>query len=350
MDARRAILAGTGWRMRHCVRQILPLARVNRSKVITHGALANAPFAHPHGGIARTMDSDAIPILAEISDQSVLEVLEDIAIPACPEVVLALIDESRKPDADLRGLARLVGADVGIAASVLQMANAPFFGLRNKAQSLPQALSVLGLRNLLKMVYGVMLNGQMRQGDAATLERFWDRSGYKSIALAAMAKRLSQVDTDQAYTFGLFYDMGIAMLLQEFDDYRDSLVKANATALTFTRVEDERHRVNHAMAGATLAREWKLPVDVCWAVFYHHNFRILENPTEYATPAVCDLIALGVLAEHVVAMFLQRPDEAEWQGPGQIALAHFGLGEDDIAELAAALAPELEEARAYRAG
>jgi HD-like signal output (HDOD) protein len=350
MDARRAILAGTGWRMRHCVRQILPLARVNRSKVITHGALANAPFAHPHGGIARTMDSDAIPILAEISDQSVLEVLEDIAIPACPEVVLALIDESRKPDADLRGLARLVGADVGIAASVLQMANAPFFGLRNKAQSLPQALSVLGLRNLLKMVYGVMLNGQMRQGDAATLERFWDRSGYKSIALAAMAKRLSQVDTDQAYTFGLFYDMGIAMLLQEFDDYRDSLVKANATALTFTRVEDERHRVNHAMAGAMLACEWKLPVDVCWAVFYHHKFRILEDPTEYATPAVCDLIALGVLAEHVVAMFLQRPDEAEWQGPGQIALAHFGLGEDDIAELAAVLAPELEEARAYRAG
>lgn len=294
------------------------------------------------------MNSDAIPLVAEISDQSVLDVLDDIAIPACPEVVLALIDESRKPDADLRGLARLVGADVGIAASVLQTANAPFFGMRNKAQSMPQALSVLGLRNLLKVVYGVMLNGQMRQGDAAVLERFWDRSGYKSIALAALARRLSRVDADQAYTFGLFYDMGIALLMQEFDGYRDSLVGANAAALTFTRVEDERHRVNHAMAGAMLAREWKLPVDVCWAVFYHHNFRVLENPTEYATPVVRDLIALGVLAEHMVARFLGRPDEAEWQGPGPIALAHFGLGEDDVAELGASLAPELEEARAYR--
>ncbi|MBI1906678.1 MAG: HDOD domain-containing protein [Rhodocyclales bacterium] len=294
------------------------------------------------------MNSDAIPLMAEISDQSVLEVLEDIAIPACPEVVLALIDESRRPDADLRGLARLVGADVGIAASVLQMANAPFFGLRNKAQSLPQALSVLGLRNLLKVVYGVMLSGRMQQGSAASLERFWDRSGYKSIALASLAKHLSRVDADQAYTFGLFYDMGIALLLQEFADYRDSLVKANGAALTFTRVEDDRHRVNHAMAGAMLAREWKLPADVCWAVFYHHNFRVLETPTEYATPAVCDLIALGVLAEHAVARFLDRPDEIEWQGPGEVACAHFGLGGDDVAELCSALTPELEEARAYR--
>lgn len=65
-------------------------------------------------------------------------------------------------------------------------------------------------------------------------------------------------------------------------------------------------------------------------------------------PAVCDLIALGVLAEHAVALFLGRPDEAEWQGPGKVACAHFGLGAEDVAELCTALAPELEEARAYR--
>lgn len=286
---------------------------------------------------------------SEITDESALQALKAIGIPPCPAVVLALQGEAAKSDADFRHLARLAGSDVGLAAAVLKLANSPFFGLSGKVLSIQQALSVLGLRNLLKIVYTVTLRQSLEQGGKVRMDRFWDRSAYKPIVVVALAKRLSKVSADDAYAFGLFHDMGIAALLQQIDGYRETLARANASSQPFTRIEDDRHRVNHAMAGAMLAREWMLPNGVCWAIFYHHNLRMLDRPTEHATPEVRDLIAIAMMAEYLVADFLQRPAEAEWRDKGCLALGHFGLTAEDMARLAQEVAPALDEARVYRA-
>lgn len=295
------------------------------------------------------MDGAQAAFEVEWSDQGVREVLESITIPPCPAVVHVLLGQARRPEVDVRLLAGTIGADVGIAAAVLQAANAPFFGMRGRATTIAQALAVIGVRNLIKIVYGVMLGQGLGGGRAATLERFWDRSHYLPIAVAALARRLSRVDGDDAYTYGLFHDMGIAVLMQEFVDYRATLAAANAAPGHFTRIEDERHRVNHAMVGAMFAREWLLPPELCWAVFYHHHPQIFERPTEYATDAVLDLIALGRVAEHLVARFLGRPDDPEWALSGVAMLARFGLDADGAEPLGDEVRPMLDEARAYAA-
>lgn len=295
------------------------------------------------------MSGDEAAFAAELSDQGVREVLESITIPPCPSVIHTLLEQARRPEVDARLLAGLIGADVGVAAAVLQAANAPFFGMRGRATSVAQALAVIGLRNLMKIVYGVMLGQGLGGGRAATLERFWERSRYLPIATAALARSLSRVDADEAYTYGLFHNMGIPVLMQEFVDYRATLVAANAAPEGFTRVEDERHRVNHAMVGAIFAREWRLPSALCWAVFYHHNPQIFGHPTEYATDEVLDLIALGRIAEHLVAGFLGRPDDPEWILAGKAMLARFGLDATDAEPLGEGIWPMLEESRAYAA-
>lgn len=294
------------------------------------------------------MAPNEIDFESEITDEAALHALKAIGIPPCPSVVLALQGEAAKADADFRHLARLIGGDVGLAAAVLKLANAPFFGLSGKVLSIQQALTVLGLRNLLKIVYTITLQQGLGQGGKVRMERFWDRSAYKPIAVVTLARRLSQVSADDAYVFGLFHDMGIAALLQQLDGYRETLSRANASSQPFTRIEDDKHRVNHAMAGARLAREWMLPNDVCWAIFYHHNFKLFDQPTEYATPQVRDLIAIATMTEYLVASFLGRPVEAEWRDRGCLALAHFGLTAEDLERLAEEATPALEEARAYR--
>ncbi len=294
------------------------------------------------------MTQTGVSFESEITDESARQALRQIGIPPCPAVVLALVEEANRPEVDFRKLARLIGSDVGLAAAVLNLANSPFFGLSAKALSIQQALAVLGLRNLMKMVYAVTLRQGLGQNSQVAMERFWDRSAYKPIVVALLAARLSRVPADDAYAFGLFHDMGIAVLLQQLDGYRNTLARANGSSQPFTRIEDESHRINHAMVGATMAREWHLPNNVCWAVFYHHNLRMFEHPTDYATQEVRDLIAIAMMSEFLVASFLGRPEEAEWRDKGCLALGHFGLTAEDMERLREEVAPKLEEARAYR--
>jgi HD-like signal output (HDOD) protein len=85
---------------------------------------------------------------------------------------------------------------------------------------------VLGSRVLSSLVAGFALrssiNGPVR------LDRFWDSSIRVAQLAARLTKEFRGVAADHAYTFGLFHDCGIAVLLQRFPDYRDTLQLANA--------------------------------------------------------------------------------------------------------------------------
>lgn len=287
---------------------------------------------------------------ADLSDEAAGETLRNISVPPCPEIIVELLGEAQREDIDFIRISRLITGDVALAAAVLKSANSPFFALRRRVQSVQQAVAVLGLRNLLKIVYGVVLRQSLGGADAPQLARFWDRSNYNAVVSAYLAGRLPGVSSDEAYTFGLFHDAGISILMQKFPDYKQTLMQANAAPLAVTAIEDERHHTNHVIVGALLARNWYLPDQVVWAVRYHHEPAIFATPRKHATPDVCLLVAIRLISEHIVARFLNYPDEAEWEHNKEAALAHLGWFEDDIDDLARGLAVDLREIQAYRAG
>ena len=285
---------------------------------------------------------------ADLSEDAAAQTLQNIAIPSCPAIVVELLAEARREDVDFIRLSRLVMGDVALAAAVLRMANSPFFALRRKVQSVQQAVAVLGLRNLLKIVYGVVLKTSLGGKDAPAMERFWERSNYNAVVSSYLAGRLPGTSADDAYTFGLFHDAGIAVLMQKFPDYKQTLVQANAAPRAFAAIEDERHQTNHVIVGALLGRGWYLPEHVVWAIRYHHEYSIFSAPRQRATPEVCLLVAIRLLSEHIVARFLNYPDDAEWEHAKEAALSHLGWFEDDIDDLARGMEKDLNEIRAYR--
>lgn len=287
---------------------------------------------------------------ADLSDEVAAETLRNISVPPCPEIIVELLGEARREDIDFIRISRLITGDVALAAAVLKSANSPFFALRRKMQSVQQAVAVLGLRNLLKIVYSVVLKQSLGGVDAPPMARFWERSNYNAVVSAYLAGRLPGVSSDDAYTFGLFHEAGISILMQKFPDYKQTLMQANATSLAVTAIEDERHHTNHVIVGALLARNWYLPDQVVWAIRYHHETAIFTAPRKHAAPDVCLLVAIRLISEHIVARFLNYPDDAEWEHAKEAALGHLGWFEDDIDDLARGLAVDLREIQAYRAG
>jgi HD-like signal output (HDOD) protein len=292
------------------------------------------------------MPSAAELLDSELIGEPVGEALRDIPIPPCPGIVVSLMRESLNEQIDFLRVARLVGGDVALAASVLRAANSPFFGLRRKVQTVQQAVSVLGLNHLLKIVYAHALRQSL--GSGPPMERLWERSHFNAVVCSLLAQRYRGVSAEEAYCFGLFHDAGMAVLMQKFADYKETLALANARPVDPTRIEDERYRTNHVVVGALLARNWYLTADTVWAIRYQHDMSIFAVPNEHATRPVRSLVAMGSVSEHIVAGFLGYPDDAEWIRVRAAVLSYLTLDESGLDRVAESLAPELREIRASR--
>lgn len=283
----------------------------------------------------------------EINNDVAAGILKTINIPPCPEIVMALMEELRQPDVDFIKLTKLISGDVGLAASMLKTANSPFFALRNKVGSVQQAVAVLGLKNLMQIVRGSALKNTLGGSGEIHMERFWDRSNFTAIVAAQIAGKLAGISRDEAYTYGLFHDCGIPVLMQKFPDYKEKLAASNKSAEKVIVIEDQHYSTNHATVGNMLARNWGLPESICHAIRLHHDHTVFSHTHDLATPSVLTLIAIQLLSEHIVAGFLNKPDDAEWQLTGKAAQDYLGLSEEEISGIQEDALDELEEIRRY---
>jgi HD-like signal output (HDOD) protein len=283
----------------------------------------------------------------QIESKAAEDILKSIRIPPCPDVVMALMEETRQPEVDFNKIIKLISGDVGLAASMLKTANSPFFALRSKVSSVQQAVSVLGLKNLLQIVRGSALQNALG-GDKVDMERYWDRSNFTAVVASQMAARLEGVSREDAYSYGLFHDCGIPILMMKFPDYKEKLASANKTAALIITVEDQHYATNHAVVGNMLTRNWCLPEHISQAILVHHDYSIFSKSQTHVPTIVCTLVAIQLVSEHIVATFLQKADDVEWKVYGQAAQDFLGLHEEDMADISEDALTELEEIRSYR--
>ncbi len=283
----------------------------------------------------------------EVAADSVADILKTISIPPCPAVVTALLEEARRPEIDFHKIIRLISGDLSLAASMMKTANSPFFALRYKVETVQQAATVLGLKNVVSIVKGLALQRALSP-KGVSMERFWERSNYHAMVSARLARRVPGVTREDAYTFGLFHDCGIPILMQRFADYKDTLALANRSAKPIWETENERHGTDHVAVGAMLARNWQLPALIIQATRLHHSFEILADEASDIPDEVRGLTAISILADHLIACFLDMPDEAEWMAHGATALNYLGIDEEELAEIHSEMDEELDAARLDR--
>lgn len=272
-------------------------------------------------------------VATELSGAQAEELLRSVWLPPCPAILTSLLQEARRDEVDTGRVVSLIAADAALSAAMLKAANSPYFALRTKAQGVAQAVAVLGMRNLVSIITGIALRSSLTP-PGVNLERFWDRSSMAAVAAAGIARLTRTVDRELAYTFGLFHDCGIPVLMMRFPEYRSTVVGADGSALGFIEYERERHHTDHAVVGAMVARNWQLPTDVVQAIALHHDFEAVFNDSTGTVPAtVRALVAVVHLADSYVARSLGVRDELEWAVNGPRYLAYFGLDETENTEL-----------------
>jgi HD-like signal output (HDOD) protein len=254
--------------------------------------------------------------------------------------LVQLQQELNQADPDPQAVARIAGSDVAMAAALIKIANSSLYARREPVASVSQAVSMLGVRPTSHVLTGFLLRHSIRI-DSTLIEHFWESSTRRSLAMAHIASQLYGMDVEVAKTCGLFFHVGIPVMLQGVKGYRGTLVEAMARQdRTFIQTENAAHRTDHAVVGAIVARTWRLPQVVAHAVRLHHDFTVLADTSVDAQ--VRQLVAVAAIADHLVSRHEGLKDQREWAQHGQTCLRFLQVGEPEVEAWVDALYPAFE--------
>jgi len=266
--------------------------------------------------------------------------VRDIIIPPCPELLTALRKEMQLADPDPGTIARIASSDVAMAASLIRVANSPLYARARPAFTVAEAVAMLGVGQTTRILTGFLTRNAIRI-NSPLIEHFWETSTRRAMAMGFIAQQLYDVDANVAHTCGLFCHVGIPVMLQGVKGYAGTLAEALARQdRTFTETENAAHRTDHAVVGAIVAKTWHLPAVITVAVRLHHDFTVLT--LERIPKEARILVAMALVAEHLVGQHEGVKEQKEWAQHGEACLQFLSVGLHEVESWVDSLHPLFE--------
>ena len=218
----------------------------------------------------------------------------DIDIPTQPDALVRLSLLLAEDEVDLIALAGLIEGDMALAAAVMKAVNSSLYGLKGRVQSVQQAITYLGTREVTAITFEMGLRAAFPP--AVELDAVWQRAALRGFIMGRLGQRLS-LDAWGAHSAGLFEECGKAVLFRHAADHYRSMLRAAVSDSELISLERIGFGVSHDALGAALCESWGLAPAAVASVRHHvgvHASLIL--PPELARRTICVLSGVaGVL-------------------------------------------------------
>lgn len=260
----------------------------------------------------------------------------DIEIPTQPEVLVKLSLLMADEDIDLQAVSALVETDMALAAAVLKAVNSSLYGLRGRVQTVHQALTYLGMREVAAITFEMGLRAAFPP--AAELEPVWTRAAKRGLLMGRMGQMLG-VDPWAAHSAGLFEECGKAVLYRHAPGHYPAMLRAASSDMELVQLEHTAFGVSHDALGAALCESWGLaPASV---ISVRHHVQVQD---EMCMPEAVQ--RRGVLAISTLAWLLMNQPERLEEAVLQLA-PQAQLDETLVLRAARRVAEQLNEAESH---
>ena len=215
----------------------------------------------------------------------------NIDIPAQPESLVKLSLLLADDTVNLHALSGLIATDMALASAVLKAVNSSLYGLRGRVQTVQQAITHLGTREVSAITFEMGLRAVFPA--APELQPIWERASVRGLLMGRIGQAID-VDPWAAHSAGLFEECGKAVLFRHGPErYRPLLAKAtNDEELVL--LEHAEFGVSHDALGAALCESWGLAAHAVASVRFHVLVHATgELPMHLPRRAVCALSALA---------------------------------------------------------
>jgi len=197
----------------------------------------------------------------------------DFRVPVLSQVIVEFSRKADDPNVKSKELAQIIETDSGLTFELLKYVNSSAVGLRHKATTVFQALTLLGVRqaHLHLLTFVVQQSTSASKSKLIDSMEFWDTNLDRALFARAIAKHLG-ADADIAYTGGMLQDFLLPELTCRFEDlYTDYLDQKESAHGDLASFELETAGWNHAREGARLLISWGFPDELVYCVFCHHE-------------------------------------------------------------------------------
>jgi HD-like signal output (HDOD) protein len=217
----------------------------------------------------------------------VLEKLENL--PSLNSVVLEFLELSQREYFTAKDFENVISKDQALVARLLKQANSGLYGRSRSINSIPEAVVLVGLESLKKIVFAVSTEGLTRR--TLTNYSYHHGQGFwmHSLGVAHASRVLAEVSpacllrSEEIYVAGLLHDVGQLII----DDF---LPPGDGNSVS-CRKEIEAVGLDHTELAEHILRQWNLPESITSCVRYHHDY---QQAGEWAPAAAVLCLAEGV--------------------------------------------------------
>ncbi|MBI5260172.1 MAG: HDOD domain-containing protein [Burkholderiales bacterium] len=190
----------------------------------------------------------------------------DIDIPSKPDTLVRLSLLMADEDVNLQAIGALVEADMALAASVMKAVNSSLYGLKGRVQSVQQAVTYLGTREIAGITFEMGLRAAFPP--APELDPIWSRATRRGLLMGRLGQALG-LDAWGAHSAGLFEECGKAVLFRHAPDHYRAMLRAAGNDAELCQLEHTGFGVSHDALGAALCESWGLGAAAVASVRHH---------------------------------------------------------------------------------
>lgn len=272
------------------------------------------------------------------SIQELLKEIKDLKpIPAVANQLLAVVDN---PDSSMEDIANVIQYDPIITASVLKTCNSAFFGLKHPAESIKDAVNMLGTDQVIELVLmksgAESLSGNQK-GYGLEKGDIWKYSVSSAVLAKQIAIKLSLKNKSMIFTSALIKDIG-KIILEKYvsrssKKIQDLLENKN---FSFREAEKKILGIDHAELGAMIAKMWKFSPKMIKIIRHHHlsdetMIKDKEIAAVYLADCLCMMLGIGVGSDGLAYRFKDK------------AMKELGMSADDISMIIAEFGFNIQE-------
>jgi len=190
------------------------------------------------------------------------------SLPSLSNVVNEFLDLSKSGIFTAKDFERVISKDQALVARLLKVANSGFYGRSRTINTITEAIVLIGMDNMKKIVYSVSSDGLLRQDFKVYSYPdmgFWLHSmGVGTVCRATLeGAEVSELGGEEIFIAGLIHDVGKLLI----DDYLDA-----EKGLREVSLEEEiaSTGIDHTELGDIILKNWSIPDAISQAVKYHH--------------------------------------------------------------------------------
>ena len=246
-----------------------------------------------------------------------------------PPAARKLEELTRAGGAKIEQVVGVLESDPGLSMRLLRLVNSAGYALRVRCTSVRHAAALVGMRRLHQLAT-----------TAAVLDLFETNSpSVKSLlshaaVVGAFCRYIAvHVDLapDELFTCGFLHDIGKLMLIDaEGDSYLALVEQAGEAPDALYLLEQEKYGFDHAVLGAHVLKNWRIPNPVPRVVAWHHNVARAYQ----ADPAIAAMVQALRLADQL-SYLVRTHSEADGilaaaQSP---AATYLGMSEAQLSSM-----------------